>query len=141
METDNRSSVIETALLKNALPTDLEKYALVGLCMKYLKAYDLPKVETYGNRLNKDFPGFTYYGSQETLDCVLRIKHSVDSLKLLNMAKDEFIYKEALLKYKLIQCGWFGDNYYDFSIVNESYQKLLSLFPKVSLQIMSNCII
>jgi len=127
---EDRFVDVEASILKNELPPELEKYALVGLCMRYLKVCNLDKVEMYTNQLMKEYPGFEYYGSHQVLDCAKKIKYSMDSLRQLELADDEFIYKETLLKEKWVYCGWSGDSYYDFTIVNDNYRKLLSRYPK-----------
>ncbi len=127
---DKRLKDAEKAIDQNTFPKELEKYALLGLCMKYLQAYNLDKVEYYGNMLKENYPEFDFYNSKYVLNCCSKIKTSLDSLKNENLPKDEFLYKESLQIEKLIQCGWFGESYYDFTLLYKSYQNLLTKFPE-----------
>ena len=94
------------AVEEQRLPPDLEKYAIVGLCMKYVRKAELDKVPGYIDLLNERYPDFNYYGSKSILNCVENVKHSIDSLRKLNLDEDEYLFKEAGLKEKLVYCGW-----------------------------------
>ena len=127
---DEEIDKLEQALHKHSLPPNLEKFAIVRICMKYVRDGHLEKIPYYSNLLNEHYPDFNFYGSKSVLQCVLPIKTSLDSLKALNLVEDEYWYKEAGLKGKLVQCGWTGDTYIDFSIVNEVYNRIMKKYPK-----------
>lgn len=126
---DSHMVAFEEAIHQNRLTQELEKYAIIGVCMKYVKKGDLDKIPFYNNLLNERYPDFEYYSSKSVLECVIQVKHSIDSLQKQNLAPDAYLFKEAKLKERLVYCGWTGDSYYDFSIVTENYRDILSKYP------------
>ncbi len=82
------------------------------------------------------YPDFNFERCRESIPCLLKFKKSEDSLKLLNLDEDEFLYKEALIKSDYItNCNsydWFiaGGSMFDFSLVKNNLKKLLKDYPE-----------
>ena len=127
---DDLMAEIELTVSTSELDSIIEPYALVGLCMKYVRAGDLDKTDIFYQRLTERYPYFDYYYSKSVLQCAMSIKPAIDSLKRLNLGKAEYLFKEAQLKKDLVECGWTGDSYYDYTIVANNYQEILSDYPR-----------
>ncbi len=120
---------IESKLSRNEIPNELKKYALLGLCMHYTRDFNLDKVHDFSKILNDSFPDFDNYGSKLILACVQKIINSVNTLKTLNLNEDQYLFELAKQKDQLVQCGWFGDNYFNFTIAENAYKELLRKYP------------
>ena len=122
--------LVEQLYIEGKIPELIEKYVLFGIINHYIHAYNLKKVNEYIVEFDKKYPEENLNNSRSTLNCFKRIIQSEDSLTALHLPEDEFLFKEAKIKGRLVQCGWFGDNYYDLSLQAENYQLILKKFPK-----------
>ena len=124
-----RLGEVENALNDNLFPAELEPYALFVMSNYYLRVYNSSKLNFFSSQLISKYPEFKRGWHKEVIECSRKMVEKIDSLSKLNLPKDEWLYKEAQLKMNLVYCGAFGGNYYDYSIVAENYEELLSKFP------------
>ncbi len=120
---------IEVGIKSDKIPADLKKFGLVGLCMFYTRAFKLDKVMLYSKYLQDSFPDFDYFQSRQILSCISKVEKAVTDLKKLNYSGDRYLFELANLKEQLVHCGWFGDTYFDFRIVEDVYKTLLAKYP------------
>ncbi len=121
---------IEKAIINQELDDEFKKYSLLGLCKYYIRNYNVSKYKKYLIEKEKYFPEFNYDYSNENITIINKALSKVDSLKLLDLSADEFLFKVAAIKNELIQNGWFeSESMYDNRIVVECYEKILQNYP------------
>lgn len=122
----------ENAIREKTLPAELEPHALLPLSRYYLRRYNVPKFKLYVNQFFSTYPQVRGVWYQNVIECSSKLISKIDSLASLNLPKGEWLHKEALLKMKLVECGAFSDNYYNYSIVYDNYKELLEKYPNSS---------
>ena len=111
------------------LPRGVEAYAINALIIYYTHQFDDKKVRELIKSLYSKYPEYKYYWMDGDLVCINKIFDSVDSLRKFNLPLDEYLFKEAKIRERLVKCGGFGDSYYDFSLVEANYQRIVEEFP------------
>lgn len=120
---------IEAMLLENELPDPYRTPALVELTGHSVLRVDLQKALYYQSLIRTD-PDSVRWGFSDGIKCVREVDARFEQLAGMSLPEDEKLYRRAEIKKDLLQCGWFGETGYDYTIVHRTYDSLLRFFPE-----------
>ncbi len=124
------ASQIDEKLNDKDIPDEFKHNIVQGLFQKYTKEVKLKEALFYYNKI-AIYPSNNDRCIEISYPCVLKLYNYLDSLKKENLAKDKFLFLEAIAREDLVHCScWFGDSYYHYEIVEEKYKELLSKYPE-----------
>lgn len=122
-------SKTESYLKENLFPEKYSQQALEGLISHFIQNENFGKTKKYIKIYKDKFSIDSNYHIRQTFPCYLRYIKSLDSLSNTDIAADEKLYKTALVKDQLVNCGGFGESFIDYSIVINCYEKIVKLYP------------
>lgn len=119
------------SILKNDTIPEAFKYSLIkGLCTKYTTSAKLDSALIYFKWIKELYPTYKDECIDYSYPCITRANNYLDSIETENVSIDEFVFFEAKARENMIHCScWFGDSYYNYSIVEEKYQEILTNYP------------
>lgn len=121
---------INVKLESEDIPKEYKYNILKGLCRKYTVQAKLDTALVYFKMIKELNPSIKDNCIDNTYLCVTETQNLLDSLNDKNITNDEYLYLAAKAREKMIYCScWFGESYYNFSIVKEKYEELLFKYP------------
>ncbi len=119
------------SILENDTIPEMFKYSIIkGICRKYTTSAKLDSALIYFNLITELYPSNKDECIDYSFPCITKTHSFLDSLRNENVPTDKFMFFEAKAKENMIHCScWFGDSYYNYSIVEERYQELLTTHP------------
>ena len=125
-EIGNLNSILENDII----PIVFKYNILKGLCRKYTTLAKLDSALIYFHLIKELYPSYKDYCLDSSYPCVESAKKQIDSIRSENFSADRLLFLEAKVRKKLIHCScWFGNSWYDYSIVKDKYQELLNSYP------------
>ncbi len=122
----NLNSILES----DSIPTVFKYNILKGLCRKYTTSAKLDSALIYFDLIKELYPSYKEDCIDHSYPCVTKAKFKLDSITNENTPTDRMLYFEAQVREDMIHCScWFGDSYYNYSIVEEKYQEILTNHP------------
>lgn len=119
----------EYYLKENLFPEKYSQQALEGLISHFVQDEKFGETKKYIKIYIDKFSIDSNYHIRHTFPCYLRCIKSLDSLLNADIAPDEKLYKTALVKDQLVNCGGFGESYIDNTIALDCYKKIVKLYP------------
>lgn len=121
---------LNVILENDSIPGVFKYSALKGLCRKYTIMAQFDTASAYFRMIKKRYPSTKDECLDTAFPCVTKAAFVVDSLRNKKLPPDEFLFWEAATIKSVIPCScWFGDNYWDFSLIEERYKKIRNQYP------------
>jgi hypothetical protein len=122
----NLNSILEN----DTIPIVFKYNILKGLCRKYTTSAKLDSALIYFHLIKELHPSYKDYCIDSSYPCVATAKKQLDSIRSENISADRLLFFEAKAREKMIHCScWFGNSWYNYSIVEDKYQELLNSYP------------
>ena len=120
-----------TAILENDTIPEIFKFPIAkGVCKKYTTSAKLDSALRCFQLIKKIFPEKKDRCLDYSFPCITKTQRFLDSLKMENIIAQKFLFLEAGAREEMIKCScWFGESWYNLSIVKDKYQELLLKFP------------
>jgi len=117
-------------LRNDTIPIMFKYNILKGLCQKYTTSAKLDSALIYFHLIKKLYPLYKDHCIDSSYPCIVSAKKQLDSMRSEGLSDDKLLFLEAQLRAKMIQCScWFGESYYNFSIVEEKLKEILISHP------------
>lgn len=123
---------VEEAIAKNQLSKVYLIHALPALMTFYIKQLEFTQAFHYYDLVMHHFPEQQSFEFSTLIPCAKEALHIKDSIELLHLPADAYLYQIALLKLHLADCGWHRAEHLNYTYVHETMHELLAKFPTSS---------
>lgn len=121
---------VNSILENDTIPVVFKYNILKGLCRKYTTSAKLDSALIYFRLIKELYPSTKDYCIDSSYSCVASAKNKLDSIRSEKLSVDKVLFLEAKAREQMIHCScWFGDSYYNYSIVEEKHKEILTSHP------------
>jgi hypothetical protein len=118
-------------ILEDGTIPEIFKYNILkGLCRKHTTSAELDSALIYFKLIEELYPSYKDECIDFSYPCVKKAYNRLDSIRNEDTSADRLLFLEAKTRQEMIHCCcWFGNSSYDYSIVEEKYQEILTNHP------------